>query len=314
MVSSRGDWSAEQVAKQLDVRGAAFSWLDPSDFPQRVRVTARLEGGWRGEVETPDGTFSWEDVSAVFYRRPRDFDMPDGMSGPEQRFARAQARVGLGGVLSSLPAIWVNHPSALADAEYKPWQLVIARSVGLRVPETLITNDFNEVRRFAAAAGDLVVKSLAEPIIAEAGTQRVVWTQRTEAGELTDLTGLELTTHLFQEWVPKAYEVRLTMVGERAFAVAIHAHSAGARVDWRTDYDALTYEVVDCPTEIADRACAFLSAAGLTYGAFDFIVSADSGEYVFLECNAAGQWGRLAEECGLPVAEAIADELTGALR
>lgn len=32
----------------------------------------------------------------MFYRRPRDFDMPSAMSGPEQRFARAQARVGLG--------------------------------------------------------------------------------------------------------------------------------------------------------------------------------------------------------------------------
>jgi hypothetical protein len=30
-----------------------------------------------------------------------------------------------------------------------------------------------------------------------------------------------------------------------------------------------------------------------------------------LECNAAGQWGWLAQECGLPVAGAIADELIG---
>ncbi len=247
----------------------------------------------------------------MFYRRPRDFDMPDEMSAPEQRFARAQARVGLGGVLSSLQAKWINHPSALADAEYKPWQLDIARTVGLRVPATLVTNDPTEARRFAAEAGDLVVKALAEPIIAEAGTQKVIWTRRIGAAELSDLAGLELTTHLFQEWVPKAYEVRLTMVGKRPFAVAIHAHSTDTRVDWRTDYDALAYEVVDCPADIADRAHAFLHEAGLNYGAFDFVVSADSGDYMFLECNAAGQWGWLAEECELPIAEAIADELTG---
>lgn len=311
IVSSRGDWSAEQVAKQLDARGVPFSWLDPADFPRRARVTARLKRGWCGEVETPDGDFSWEEISAVFYRRPRDFDMPDEMSAPEQRFARAQARVGLGGVLSSLPAKWINHPSALADAEYKPWQLDLARAVGLRVPDTLVTNDPTEVRRFAAAVGDLVVKALTEPIIAETGTQKVIWTRRVGAADLSDLAGLELTTHLFQEWVPKAHEVRLTMVGERPFAVAIHAHSTGTRVDWRTDYEALTYEVVDCPANIADRAHAFLADAGLNYGAFDFIVSADSEDYIFLECNAAGQWGWLAEECGLPIAEAIADELTG---
>ncbi|MGH3767591.1 MAG: hypothetical protein ACRDTX_20995 [Pseudonocardiaceae bacterium] len=31
-----------------------------------------------------------------------------------------------------------------------------------------------------------------------------------------------------------------------------------------------------------------------------------------LECNPAGQWGWLAEETGLPIAEAIADELVRA--
>lgn len=104
------------------------------------------------------------------------------------------------------------------------------------------------------------------------------------------------------------------MVGEHSFAVAIHAASVGTQVDWRTDYDALSYEVVDCPADIVDRARAFLSAAGLSYGAFDFVVSADTEEYIFLECNAAGQWGWLAEECRLPIAEAIADELTGGKR
>jgi hypothetical protein len=46
-------------------------------------------------------------------------------------------------------------------------------------------------------------------------------------------------------------------------------------------------------------------------GAFDFIVTADIKDHVFLECNAAGQWGWLAEECGIPVAEAIAEKLIG---
>lgn len=198
LIISSGDWSAKQVAQQLHARGVSFSWLDPADFPQRMRITAQLGRGWYGEVETADGTFSWEAISAVFYRRPRDFTMPNGMSGPERRFARAQARVGLGGVLSSLPVKWINHPSALADAEYKPWQLHLARTVGLRVPATLITNDPHEARRFAAEVDELIVKPLAEPIIAECDTQKIIWTRRVDAAELIDPTGLELTTHLFQ--------------------------------------------------------------------------------------------------------------------
>ncbi|HET9256532.1 MAG TPA: hypothetical protein VFO16_15230 [Pseudonocardiaceae bacterium] len=124
------------------------------------------------------GGFCWEEISAVFYRRPRDFDMPAAMSGPERRFARAQARVGLGGVLASLPVKWINHPSALADCEYKPRQLSLAQAIGMRTPATIITNAADKVRQFAADQGEIIIKPLAEPIIAEAGSQKAIWTRR----------------------------------------------------------------------------------------------------------------------------------------
>lgn len=79
------------------------------------------------------------------------------------------------------------------------------------------------VRRFAAEQGNIIVKSLAEPIITEAGSRKTIWTRRVAAAELADLTGLELTTHLFQKRIPKAYEIRLTAVGKHDFVVAIHA-------------------------------------------------------------------------------------------
>jgi glutathione synthase/RimK-type ligase-like ATP-grasp enzyme len=81
------------------------------------------------------------------------------LSGPELRFCRAQARVAVGGVLANLPARWVSHPSALADAGYKPWQLSRLRRAGLTTPPTLITNKAAAVRDFAARYGDLVVKA-----------------------------------------------------------------------------------------------------------------------------------------------------------
>jgi hypothetical protein len=80
-------------------------------------------------------------------------------------------------------------------------------------------------------------------------------------------------------------------------------------VDWRRDYDALSYEVIDCPPDVAEAAGRFLGTFGLRSGAFDFVVT-PTGEWIMLECNGAGQWGWLAEECVLPIAAAFADELT----
>jgi hypothetical protein len=65
---------------------------------------------------------------------------------------------------------------------------------------------------------------------------------------------------------PADFPQRVRVMAKHDFAVAIHAHSAAARIDWRTDYDALTYEVIDCPARITDRVHNFLSAAGLPMG------------------------------------------------
>lgn len=310
IISTADDWSAEQVADQLALRGVRHIQVDLGDFPQRMGLVAELGQDWHGHLGSgADLDVNLTDVTAVFYRRPTDFDLAAGMSGPERHFAKAQARIGLGGILASLPARWINHPSTLADAEYKPRQLAVAAGLEMAVPPTLITNRAEAVREFASRCGELIVKPLAEPIIEEAGTYTPVWTRRVTEAELARLTRVETTAHLFQRWIPKAYEVRLTVVGAQLFPVAIHASSEHARVDWRSDHDALTYRVIDCPPAIADQVIRFLEVFGLCYGAFDFVVT-EEGRWIFLECNGAGQWGWLAEECGLPIAAAIAAELT----
>lgn len=118
---------------------------------------------------------------------------------------------------------------------------------------------------------------------------------------------------MFQPEIGKDYEVRLIIVGAHEFAVAIHAHSPAAQLDWRRDYDSLAYSVVEAPPDLLSASRAFLEHSGLLFGAFDFIVRPD-GEWLFLECNAGGQWGWLAEQCNLPIADAFAAELTGGTR
>ena len=59
--------------------------------------------------------------------------------------------------------------------------------------------------------------------------------------------------------------------------------------------------------DTATRVCRALEV----FGCFDFTESADTGEWVFLECGANAQWGWLEHETGLPIADAIARHLTG---
>jgi glutathione synthase/RimK-type ligase-like ATP-grasp enzyme len=297
-----------QVGKHLDARGVRWVLLDTADFPQRMSLDARLDaghGGWQGEITVGGQTVRLTEGTAVYYRKPRDFDLPVGLSGPERRFSHAQARVGLGGVLASLPVRWLSHPSTLADAEYKPRQLTLLRHAGLVTPPTLVTNDPAAVRAFAAAQGDLVVKPLAEPIVWEGGGESVVFTRRVTAANLTILDGVDTTAHLFQVFQEKRCECRVTAVGvDRLFAVAIHAGSSESYVDWRSDYPSLRYEVIETPEHIRVGIARYLRAASLAYSAFDFVITPD-GAWVVLEANGSGMWGWLAEQCGLPIAERL---------
>ncbi|MBA2308936.1 MAG: ATP-dependent carboxylate-amine ligase [Pseudonocardiales bacterium] len=204
------DWSADSVADELTRRGVRNYRLDTADFPQRMKMSARNRApGWCGRIETAAGQLDLEEVTAVYYRKPRQFDLSPALSEPERRFARAQARVGVGGVLSSLRVRWMNLPAAIADAESKPRQLDIAADVGLATPPTLISNDPSDVRAFAADVGRIIVKPLAEPIVHEGGGYTAVYTRIVASRELDSLAGVAATAHLFQAWVPKSYEVRV---------------------------------------------------------------------------------------------------------
>ena len=98
-------------------------------------------------------------------------------------------------------------------------------------------------------------------------------------------------------------------VVDQFFAVAIHAGSDRAYVDWRSDYDALRYESIDTPCDVRYSIKTLLELLGLPFGAFDFTVTSD-GEWVFLELNPNGQWGWIEDHTDLPITTAMADLLT----
>ncbi len=249
-------------------------------------------------------------MKSIYCRRPTGFIFPDDVTGSDLAFATAEARRGFGGLFFSLATRWVNHPGRVADAEFKPAQLSAAASCGLTAPRTLLTSDPDQARIFCQAAKQGVVyKPLSAANIVTEDGLRLVFTSRISAADFDDVD-LSLTMNLFQEWVPKRYDARVTVVDRRIFGVAIHAASPDAYLDWRIDYSSLRYEPVELPACVSNGILAYMKHFGLLYGAFDFAVTDD--QWYFLECNANGQFGWIEAETGLPITAAVADLLVGA--
>ncbi len=306
VVTQPFDVTADYVVAELHQRGVPVFRCNPGDFPRSLTFTAALDGGWTGSLQLPNRDVRLEEIGCGWYRRPTAFEFPDEYSAEERRWATVEARLGLGGIIAALPR-WLNHPSDIARAEYKPVQLQTARAVGLTVPDTLVTNDADAAHRFAEEHGEVVYKPLSAAGVSEDSQYRLIYANRIGSDDITNT--VSATAHLFQAWVDKAYEVRLTVVDNELFGVRIDAQSAAAAIDWRTDYDNLRYCAISVPEPVRHRVIGLLEMLMLRFAALDFIVT-PGGKWVFLEANPNGQWAWLQDATDLPIAAAIADALT----
>jgi ATP-grasp ribosomal peptide maturase len=303
------DPTADRIVERLTERSVELFRCDIAEFPERLSVSATLlkDRFWSGKLATDRREISLDELTGIYYRRPTSFELHPGMSAGERHWAGRQARMGFGGLLASVGP-WLNHPHRIGFAEYKPTQLAYAGCCGLRVPRTHVTNDPESAAKFVADLDRAVCKPFAGGGVNDTDGFRQVFTRLITAEDCaTD--AISRTMHLFQEWIPKAYDVRVTVVDDNFFGVRIDAESASGEVDWRSDYTALNYRPIQIPAEIQERIRGLLDEFDLRFGALDFSVT-DDGSWWFLELNPNGQWAWLEDETGLPISEAIADALT----
>lgn len=301
------DPTADMVITELNRRGVPVVRFDPADIGTGLAVSALFgtcPAPVAGRVRTPSRSADLADVRSLYWRRPT-WPGFGHLDERDARFAAAQVRHGLGGVLYGLPGCrYVNHPSRNAEAEHKPLQLAVAQRLGLTVPPTLVTNDPHEARRFIAAHRRVVHKVLRWTPYRQGGIGLTTWTEPVTADEID--TTVAVVPHLFQARVDKVADLRVVVVGDRVFAVRIES----GLLDWRRDYSALGYGVVDLPDRLEKALIAFLEHFGLSSGSFDLAVDR-AGDFHWLELNPNGQWGWLEDETGLPLAAAFAGLLEG---
>ncbi|MFE4966466.1 ATP-grasp ribosomal peptide maturase [Streptomyces sp. NPDC056660] len=307
MLTALEDVTADRVVEALNERGTTVVRVDPGDVGPGLVFGFRLgQGGgstWGGRLRTASREVDVEAVTAVYCRRPTPYTARFQQLPRQLReFAVAEARHGLGGVLHGLRgALYVNHPAAVARADFKPAQLQRFAALGLRVPKTLVTNDVEEARKFAAEHERVIYKSFRGLPEGEDGCAGAIWAQRIEADALDD--SVSVTAHLFQAEIPKSGDVRVTVVGRRVFAQRIT--TADGALDWRRgDWHRLVHAPITVPESIRGALYGYLASFGLVFGCFDFALTGDGTapeDWWAIECNPNGQWG------WLPDAPAIAD-------
>lgn len=286
------DPTADVVLEELLRRKVPFWRTDLAHFPQSTKVRAELrpDGSWVGDFRSVDRGIDWSELRSVWWRKPTPFAFAETMSEPERSFAMSQAKRAFAGVFASLPdVLWVNRPERIADCT-KPRQLSAGSAASLSVPATLITNDPHAVRPFAMRYGRrIITKVLGGIVHTEEGARGQIYTSRVDPEDWPN-PRISLTAHLFQqEIVDKAYEVRVTIVGDRIFPVQIHAPEGPGRLDWRRDSGNLRYEADELPPAVERGLVDMMERLGLVFAGVDLIVDT-AGTHWLVDVNAGGQW------------------------
>ncbi|MGI5155472.1 ATP-grasp domain-containing protein [Microbispora sp. CA-102843] len=242
-------------------------------------------------------------LDAVWFRRlgnPRTSANPE-VTDPVHRelIGVDTVTAALGMLLTEFRGRWVDHPSAFWDAQNKVVQLRAARDLGVRIPETLVSQSPERVREFCAAHPGAVVKAVHGVMRAPVKTTTV------SAELLADDAAIRLCPAIYQEFVPGRRHVRAQVFGDRVLAALLESDD----LDWRPNLNIPAGEH-RLPAAVEESLRAILRRLNLTMGIFDLKLT-DEGEYVWLELNPQGQWLFVEGMTGLPLIEAFAGFLYG---
>jgi glutathione synthase/RimK-type ligase-like ATP-grasp enzyme len=304
LITEQLDPNVDNLIQELLRRGIPYLRWNLDRYPQDSSLTYRATTtNFEGAIETDGRTVSFDDIGSVWYRTYRASGFPAGLNSDQREFAGQEAEM----ALEALPLVtkwqWINDPRHHRQATRKPAQLSTARRLGFAIPQTMISNDPGKIRAFCDRGGsETIYKALSQSTNLEPG--KAVTSQA-----LSSLDLIRHTPGIFQVLIPKAYEIRLTVVADTIFAVKILSQeNEQTRIDWRVAPYELKYEPTDLPQDIRYLVAAFMAEFNLVYSCLDFIVTPE-GEYVFLESNPGGQYLWIEHLTGLPITETIVDAL-----
>ena len=295
----------EQVARALRDRGAEPLRLNTDCFPGGLRLSTEL-----GSADSQSGVLYLDgsplSVRAVWLWRLWAARTDPRLDPRHAEAARTESMTALRGLLDLLGKVpWIDAIDANAMAGNKTRQLRLAKAAGLVIPDTLITNDPVEARRFFHKHQGRVVAKLQTSLSYSMRGEGGLPTRLLRREDLDALDGLRHSPMIFQRYIEKAWELRIAWADGRAFVGALDGKKCGT--DWRYESTA-AWEHHALPEGVRARLAQLMSELGLRQGAVDLIVTPE-GEYVFLEVNPSGEWGMLEAELGLPISGALADAL-----
>jgi len=281
IVAAPNDVHALRVKEEVQYFGCDchivdLSTLDSLELTLPASVDAAPSASWNGRPLNR--------TDSVWLRRPglKQID-PHVVDDDLRRFVLREWRDAINSSLRAAGCALVNEPAATAEAT-KPWQIRSALESGLRVPESLITNNSKDAESFRERCKREGWRTIYKPLT-------FLNYHMGETRELPPLNELEETLHvspvILQRCIEKGFDVRVFVAG---------CYMKGARIqtrydeliDWRLD-PACTCVGWDIPGPVQHGIARLMRRLGLQTASLDLRVD-ENGDIFFFEANPGGQF------------------------
>ncbi|MBA2649205.1 MAG: hypothetical protein H0U75_06310 [Legionella sp.] len=296
IITEPDDIHAVMVNLALKQKGVDCELFFSADMPTKQKNTIFISSddySW----DSIDGCKSYpfeNHFDSIWWRRPRRPKIPDNLHEQDKNFAKIENSIYHDSIpfLLNEGACWINPIASHQKTRSKIVQLKLAQQCRFKIPETLITNSPEDIKAFLLAnkKNNIIYKPFSPHYWAGINETRIVYTDKISMDDLPSDQMLQAVPGIYQKYIEKKYELRVTCFGTHIQAIKIDSQNSSSPTDWRKiPRNDLQISEVQLPQPIKNKIILYMIKMGVVFGCFDFIVTPND-EYIFLELNEQGQF------------------------
>ncbi len=306
LISNKDDITTDFIVQKLNEFGVEFYRFNTEELTHSVNIIIDFENEIFQIYDlTLKKTIDLKKIKSVYYRRPETPIVSNILNQCEVQFVRNELIYTLEGIYKLLRnAFWISPLYSIREAENKIYQISLAKEIGFKIPNSIITNQPSEAFNFFDRnIKDCIIKPIKSGLVGEVNDMKVIFTNPLNVETNFDL--VKSCPTYIQSNIHKKVDIRVTVVGNDFFPARIHSQdSTMAQIDWRRSDTVLKYSTIELSSELKEKCKMLMSSLNLQFSAIDFIES-ENNDLIFLEINPNGQWAWIEQQLKYPISESI---------
>ncbi len=178
-------------------------------------------------------------------------------------------------------------------------ELTVAKSIGIKIPDTIITTSKESALKFVTLHEKIISKTIKHPLNLEIENVNFYWHTLLLSKKQIDEFPEQFAPIKLQNYIEKAFELRVFYIEGTFYASAIFSQNdEKTKIDFRNYNTSNPNRVIpyNLPNSIQNKYRKLMKLLKLNTGSLDIIVN-KTGDYIFLEVNPIGQFTQVSYPC-----------------